>query len=161
MRKWISIWVTRGNAEVRRSYSDLTLEQRGWPSKAFSLRTHFHQFCRCCSWCPQSERQKCIFNLKKKSTLMIHSLLNNILCRHTDLTKEVVHEGGIVHGNLHLIIVLITRLPETKCKPSGLIVLKDAYCRPWLHRSLSFLYDVEIIPKSYLYVSYFLLIVIS
>lgn len=41
-----------------------------------------------------------------------------------DLTKEVVHEGGVVHGNLHLVIVLVTCLPETQFHPSGLIVLK-------------------------------------
>lgn len=132
------------------SYSDPTLEQRGWLSKVFWLQTHFHLFCRCCSWCPQSERQKCILNLKK-SILIIHSLLKNILCCHTDLTKEVIHEGGIVHGNLHLIIILITCLPETKCKPSGLTVHVDVYCGTWLHSSLSFIYNVQLISKSYLY----------
>lgn len=34
------------------------------------------------------------------------------MCRHhTDLTKEVVHKGGVVHRNLHLLIVLIAGLP--------------------------------------------------
>lgn len=117
----------------RTSYFDLTWEQRGWPSKAFWLRTRFHLFCRCCSWCPQSAPQTCTFKLKKT-----HTFRWTKCCGHTDLTKEVVHKGSVVHRNLHFVIVLIAGLPWTKPKASGLIVLKGVYHRVWLHSSYQF-----------------------
>lgn len=34
----------------------------------------------------------------------------------THLTKELIHEGGVVHSDLHFIVIVITRLTWSKSK---------------------------------------------
>lgn len=47
---------------------------------------------------------------------------------HTDLREELIHEGGVVHGDLHLVVILIACLRDqssSDCR--GLAMACDGY----------------------------------